>query len=152
MKFLDFISFNDRKQESWRLPVEELIAQIWILRTPFFGISFTKKCDMWHMTCNTWHVTCDMLWGVNILSKLQLPSSYGLGFMIFFLRGSKIAPQKKVVGELAGGGSMALAFCVSDMWQVTCDMWHVTHDIWHMTHDFLFFIFSVLLSLKVQDI
>ena len=40
-------------------------------------------CDMWHITCDMWHVTHDM-WhveGVNILSKFQLPSSYGLWFM-----------------------------------------------------------------------
>ena len=30
---------------------------------------------MWHMTCDMCHVTC---FGVNILSKFQLPSSYGL--------------------------------------------------------------------------
>ena len=38
---------------------------------------------MWHVTCDTWHfVTRDMFGGVNILSKFQLPSSYGLWFMI----------------------------------------------------------------------
>ena len=31
--------------------------------------------DIWHMTHDTWHVTCDMLRGVNIFSKFQLPSS-----------------------------------------------------------------------------
>ena len=36
-------------------------------------------CDTWHMTSDTWHVTCDECWGLNILSKFQLPSSYGLG-------------------------------------------------------------------------
>ena len=47
-----------------------------------------KTCDMWHMTCDmkcdmwhvkgdTWHMKCDMLWGVSILSKFHLPSSYG---------------------------------------------------------------------------
>ena len=52
--------------------------------------------DMWHVTCNTWHVTHDM-WhmtrdmfgGVNILSKFQLPSSYGLWFMILWRSGGK---------------------------------------------------------------
>ena len=41
--------------------------------------------DMWHMTQDTGHVTCDrwhvklnMRWEVNILSKCQLPISYGL--------------------------------------------------------------------------
>ena len=41
-------------------------------------------CDMWHLTCDTWHLTCDMLWGVNILSKCQFPSTYSLWFMIFW--------------------------------------------------------------------
>ena len=31
-------------------------------------------CDMWHVTCDIWHVTCDTRWGVNILSKWQLPA------------------------------------------------------------------------------
>ena len=39
-------------------------------------------CDTWHVTHGTWHMTCDMLLGVNIPSKFQLPSSYGLWFMI----------------------------------------------------------------------
>ena len=73
-----------------------------------------KKCDMWHVTCDMWHVTCDMwhvthdtwhvtcdTWrdmlhmtcdmfgGVNILSKFQLLSSYGLWFMILWISGGK---------------------------------------------------------------
>ena len=35
--------------------------------------------DTWHLTRDTWHLTCDTWWGVNILSKFQLPSSFGLG-------------------------------------------------------------------------
>ena len=47
-----------------------------------------KNCKkkLWHVTSYMWHVTCDM-WrvrGVNILSKLQLSSSYCLGFMILW--------------------------------------------------------------------
>ena len=40
---------------------------------------------MWHLTPDTWHLTLDMwhLEGVNILSEFQLPSSYGLGVMMF---------------------------------------------------------------------
>jgi hypothetical protein len=30
---------------------------------------------MWHLTPDMWHVKCDTWWGVNILSKLQLPTS-----------------------------------------------------------------------------
>ena len=58
---------------------------------------FLKKmcdiCDTWHVTCDTlhvtrykWHKTCDLLREVNILSKFQLPSPYGLWFMFFFKR------------------------------------------------------------------
>ena len=36
------------------------------------------------MTHDTWHLTCDMWWDMNILSKYQLPSSYGLGVMLFW--------------------------------------------------------------------
>ena len=54
--------------------------------------------DTWHLTCETWHVkpytlhvTPDMLnmVGVSILSKFQLPSSYGLGIMMFWGFGGK---------------------------------------------------------------
>ena len=40
------------------------------------------------MTYNTWHVT-SVGGGVNILSKCQLPSSYGLGWMMFGILGGK---------------------------------------------------------------
>ena len=33
---------------------------------------------MWHITCDTWHMTHDRWEEVNLLSKVQLPSSYGL--------------------------------------------------------------------------
>ena len=45
-------------------------------------------CNIWHVTHDTWHMTCDM-WGVNILYKVQLPSSYGVWFMIFWKFGGK---------------------------------------------------------------
>ena len=45
--------------------------------------------DSWHVLRDMWHVTCDMLLGVNIVSKFQLPSSYGLWFMIFWRFGGK---------------------------------------------------------------
>ena len=38
--------------------------------------------DMWHMTCDSWSVTRDRWEEVNLLSKLQLPSSYGLGVKV----------------------------------------------------------------------
>ena len=57
--------------------------------------------DMWHVTSDMWHVTCDTWWGMNILSKLQLPSSYDLGVMMFWRFGH----------------------LTRDMWHVTCDTW-----------------------------
>ena len=42
-------------------------------------------------------------------------------------------PVLCIVGELAGGGSMAVAVSASDMWHVAHDMWHVTTDMWHLT-------------------
>ena len=41
---------------------------------------------MQHLTGDTWHVVG---WGVNILSKCQLSSSYGLGVMMFWKFGGK---------------------------------------------------------------
>ena len=29
-----------------------------------------------------WHLTCDIFWGLNILSKYQLPISYGWGWTV----------------------------------------------------------------------
>ena len=45
-----------------------------------------KKCDAWHVTHGMWHVIYDMghVVGVIILSKLLLPSSWGLWFMMFW--------------------------------------------------------------------
>ena len=35
-------------------------------------------CDMRHVTCDMWHMLCGIWREVNIPSKLQVPSSYGL--------------------------------------------------------------------------
>ena len=53
-------------------------------------------CDTWQVTRDTWHVTSDM-WHVthdnwcivNILSKFQLSSSNGLGFLMLWISGGK---------------------------------------------------------------
>ena len=46
--------------------------------------------DMWHMTHDIWHLTHDRGGGeVNLLSKYQLPSSYGLGGKVFWIFGGK---------------------------------------------------------------
>ena len=75
-------------------------------------------CDMWHMTHDTWHKTLDMWhmtydrWEeVNLLSKCQLPSSYGLGVR----------------------DDMWHLTC--DTWHVTPDTWHMTPNIWDVSRD-----------------
>ena len=40
--------------------------------------------DIWHMTGGIYHVACDMCRKVNILSKCQVPSSYGLGVKLLW--------------------------------------------------------------------
>ena len=70
---------------------EVFIEQPWIHRTcyiegvgPVDNRPFTNKLHLFvlkqkhQQKCDTCHVTCDMLWEVNIISKVQLPSSYGL--------------------------------------------------------------------------
>ena len=44
----------------------------------------------WHLTRDTWHLTCDTWWGVKILSKFQLPSSYGLGLTVPWIYKTKV--------------------------------------------------------------
>ena len=44
----------------------------------FFFIRIFLTCDIWHVTRDKWHVTCDTWREVNIISKFQVPSSYGL--------------------------------------------------------------------------
>ena len=54
-------------------------------------------CDMWHVTCYMWHMTYEMWWGVNILSKFQLPSSNDLWFMIFLIFGGKESLSQLII-------------------------------------------------------
>ena len=61
-----------------------------------------------------------------------------------------------LMGELAWGGTVAVAVGVSDTWQVTGDTQHVTHDTWnvtsktwHVTHNLFFFFFSVLVRFGI---
>ena len=80
-------------------------------------------CDIWNVTLDKWHVTRDSLGVVNIASKFQVPSSNGLGVIIFWR---------------------------FDIWHVTCNMWHVTCDIWHVTGDMwhvTFYIWHVKLNI-----
>ena len=55
--------------------------------------------DMGHMTRDVWHVTCDMLRRVNILSKLQLPSSYGVGRTVSWRYFNKSWPTEWMNGK-----------------------------------------------------
>ena len=58
------------------------------------SVTLSKKSDMWHMTCDMWHVThdiwritCETWWGLNILSKFQLLSSFGLAGKVIWRSG-----------------------------------------------------------------
>ena len=105
-----------------------------------------KKSDMWHVTFDTWHVThdtwhmaCDMLWRVNILSKFQLPSSYGLWFNISWRLGGKgwRTDWLNHVGvcRTAPATPGLLIIGTRDTchgaWHLTQDMWQVSYDTWH---------------------
>ena len=54
-----------------------------------YNLKKNQACDKWSETPDTWHMTCDTWWGVIMLSKFQLPSSYGLGVMMFWRFGGK---------------------------------------------------------------
>ena len=40
---------------------------------------------MWHVICDTWQLIHDTWSEVNILSKFQVSSSYGLGVKVFWI-------------------------------------------------------------------
>ena len=48
--------------------------------------------DTWHMTHDLWHVTYDKWGELKLLSKLQVPSSYGLGVKV-------VCPQRMTVSQ-----------------------------------------------------
>ena len=52
--------------------------------------------DMWHVTGDMWHVTCDTWRELNILSKFQVPSSYGLGVKVSWRFGQNGSVRKSV--------------------------------------------------------
>ena len=51
-------------------------------------------CDTWHVTHVMWHVTCYTWWGVNIFSKFQFPSFYGLGWTVSWIFWTKGSPNE----------------------------------------------------------
>ena len=67
------------------------------------------SCDTWHVTHDTWHMACDMLWGVNILTKFQLPSFYGLWFIISWRFGGKGLRTKWMNEWIHDGGDCRTA-------------------------------------------
>ena len=56
----------------------------------------------------------------------------------FFLYGFSQDQQQYpagILGELARGRSLAVAFCFSDLWQVTPNMWPLICHMWHRILD-----------------
>ena len=68
-----------------RPSTDKLHHQMWNMTCDTWHVTH----DTWHMTRDMWHVTPDTLRGVNILSKVQLPNSYRLWFMILWRSGGK---------------------------------------------------------------
>ena len=62
---------------------------MWLVTCYAWHMTSDTGLDTWHMTRDTWHLTSDNWRGVNILSKFQLPSSYGLGVLMFWRFGGK---------------------------------------------------------------
>ena len=91
-KKLDWVGPIDNRPISFTNLSKNLLKKLWHFTHDMWHVTcdiWHVTRDMWHMACDLWHVTCDMLWGVNILSKSQLPRSYGLWFMISWRLGEK---------------------------------------------------------------
>ena len=71
------------------------------------------------------------------------PHNFSFSFLFQWLFGfgffSSLFLLHTSLGELAGGGSVAVAVGVSDIWQVMRNMWHVRCYTWNVTHDYIFF-------------
>ena len=52
------------------------------------------NCNNRYVTRDMWHVTCDTWWGVNILSKFHIPSSYTLGLTVSWRLWTKGRPTE----------------------------------------------------------
>ena len=57
--------------------------------------------DIWHQLPDTWHVTYATGQVVKIVSKVQVPSSDGLGFMLFQSFGGKEWPSDWITESVA---------------------------------------------------
>ena len=72
----------------WRVIFGGFLADIWRrmslhrLASPLCPKKEKNTCDTWHLKCDTW-------WGVNILSKFQLRSSFGFGGNVIWRSGGK---------------------------------------------------------------
>ena len=94
-KYLGYILLEDgsNKTRRGRPHCKQTLHRI---APPLCPKNKNKKVNMWHVTrdtwyvtCDTWHVTCDTWREVNILSKLQVPRSYGLEGKVSWRFGGK---------------------------------------------------------------
>ena len=85
---------------------------------------------------------------MNILSKFQLPSSNGLGFMISWRLGGKGSVtewiNRSINNEAVCRTAPATWHVKWDTQNVTCDMWHLTPDTWHFSFSFPLSVFFVV--------
>ena len=67
------------------LKIDSLLTSSTILFIlDFFIYTWNKICGTWHKTHDIWHMTGNTQWGMNILTKFQLPSSYDLEKTVFW--------------------------------------------------------------------
>ena len=91
--------------------------------------------DMWNMTHDTWHITCDRVGEVNLLSKFQLPSSYGLGVKVNLTPDTwHLTPDTWHLTPDNWHLKPETWHLTPDTWHLTPDVWHLTCDMWHVTH------------------
>ena len=90
-------------------PTQKKLSVLLFASVERFGVSRMRDlsfiCETWHATHDTWHMTHDTLhvtherWGeVHLLSKCQLPCSYGLGGKVFWRFGGKGWLRKAIIG------------------------------------------------------
>ena len=94
-------------------------------------------CRLCHCRKPTSQWTGDF-WSKGVLLILAchhiLFSSVSMIFLILFFWGFFLQTSILwIMGDLAGGGSVAFGVC--DIWQVTGDRWHATCNTWNMIHD-----------------
>ena len=106
------------------------------------------------MTCDMWHVTCDRWGEMHLLSKFQLPSSNGLGFMMLWRLEVKGSLSHWIndegVGRTAPANPSLLNILININTSYTtssigerCDLCSNLSDVTLVFGNYIFFVFYV---------